>query len=79
MVFTTVSDYLFNLRAFAEALHPFGPHAMFYLAAAVSDFYVPSSQMASAQSYGLLVLFETCPNFFCSQSTRFGHLMDHWN
>ncbi|XP_062518803.1 phosphopantothenate--cysteine ligase-like isoform X2 [Corticium candelabrum] len=46
MVFTTVSDYLFNLRAFAEALHPFGPHAMFYLAAAVSDFYVPSSQMA---------------------------------
>ena len=42
-----MSDYLFLLRASAEALSPFGSYAMFYLAAAVSDFYIPENEMVS--------------------------------
>eukprot|EP00795_Rhopilema_esculentum_P014267 gene14266-5294_t len=44
--FLTLSDYLFLLQASAEALSPMGSHAMFYLAAAVSDFYIPDSEVA---------------------------------
>ncbi len=33
------------LRVVAEALRPLGPRAMFYLAAAVSDFYIPWGQL----------------------------------
>ncbi|XP_004704978.1 phosphopantothenate--cysteine ligase isoform X1 [Echinops telfairi] len=43
--FTTLTDYLHLLQAAALALNPLGPSAMFYLAAAVSDFYVPVSEM----------------------------------
>ena len=44
--FTTLSDYLWLLRACCEALAPLGEHAMLYLAAAVSDFYIPASSMS---------------------------------
>ncbi|KAG8507668.1 LOW QUALITY PROTEIN: Coiled-coil domain-containing protein 30 [Galemys pyrenaicus] len=43
--FTTLADYLHLLQAAAQALSPLGSSAMFYLAAAVSDFYVPASEM----------------------------------
>ncbi|KAM4872215.1 phosphopantothenate--cysteine ligase isoform 1-T1 [Thomomys bottae] len=43
--FTTLADYLHLLQAAAQALNPLGPSAMFYLAAAVSDFYVPVSEL----------------------------------
>lgn len=43
--FTTVSDYFWLLRAACECLAQFGSRALLYLAAAVSDFYVPSSEM----------------------------------
>ena len=43
--FTTVSNYLFMLREAGKALRPAGRTAMMYLAAAVSDFYVPESEM----------------------------------
>lgn len=43
--FTTLSDYLWLLRAASESLSNIGPRAMLYLAAAVSDFYVPTDQM----------------------------------
>ncbi|XP_055515085.1 phosphopantothenate--cysteine ligase [Leucoraja erinacea] len=43
--FSTLSDYLYLLRAAAQALHHNGPKAMFYLAAAVSDFFIPASEM----------------------------------
>jgi phosphopantothenate-cysteine ligase len=45
LTFVTVSDYLFVLRACAETLSVIGCHVMFYLAAAVSDFYVPTCEM----------------------------------
>lgn len=43
--FTTLSDYLWLLRSICECLTAFNSRAMLYLAAAVSDFYVPAEQM----------------------------------
>ncbi|KAK1902033.1 Phosphopantothenate--cysteine ligase [Dissostichus eleginoides] len=43
--FSTLSEYLHLLKAAAQALGAIGPMAMFYLAAAVSDFYIPASEM----------------------------------
>ncbi|KAI8896154.1 DNA/pantothenate metabolism flavoprotein [Globomyces pollinis-pini] len=45
--FTTVSDYLFLLQATTKLMAPLKSHAMFYLAAAVSDFFIPQSKMAT--------------------------------
>ncbi|KAF9879332.1 hypothetical protein CkaCkLH20_02875 [Colletotrichum karsti] len=44
--FTTITDYLFELRAIAGLLRPLGPRALLYLAAAVSDFFLPQDRMA---------------------------------
>ncbi|GFN15043.1 hypothetical protein AtubIFM55763_009657 [Aspergillus tubingensis] len=44
--FTTVSEYLFELRSLAQLMKPLGPNALFYLAAAVSDFFIPSDRMS---------------------------------
>ncbi|KAJ5970584.1 DNA/pantothenate metabolism flavoprotein C-terminal [Penicillium vulpinum] len=44
--FTTVSEYMFELRSLAKLMRPLGPNALFYLAAAVSDFFIPRSRMA---------------------------------
>lgn len=38
-------DYLYLLKATSEALKQFGRDAILYLAAAVSDFYIPSDAM----------------------------------
>ncbi|XP_028663526.1 phosphopantothenate--cysteine ligase isoform X1 [Erpetoichthys calabaricus] len=43
--FNTLSEYLHLLKAAAQTLSPLGSKAMFYLAAAVSDFYIPASEM----------------------------------
>ncbi|XP_023693242.1 phosphopantothenate--cysteine ligase [Paramormyrops kingsleyae] len=43
--FNTLSEYLHLLKAAAQALSNMGSEAMFYLAAAVSDFYIPASEM----------------------------------
>jgi phosphopantothenate-cysteine ligase len=45
--FTSLTEYLWLLRAACESLAPFGSRAVLYLAAAVSDFYIPSSEMVS--------------------------------
>ncbi|CAK9313101.1 unnamed protein product [Citrullus colocynthis] len=44
--FTTIFEYLQMLHMVAISLRSIGPHAFFYLAAAVSDFYVPWESMA---------------------------------
>ncbi|PLB41625.1 phosphopantothenate--cysteine ligase CAB2 [Aspergillus candidus] len=44
--FTTVSEYLFELRTLAKIMRPLGSNALFYLAAAVSDFFIPRDRMA---------------------------------
>ena len=43
--FTTLNDYLFLLKAASEQLNKTASPAMFYLAAAVSDFYIPPEEM----------------------------------
>ena len=45
LTFVTVNDYLWLLRAISKELYPLGRHAMFYLAAAVSDFFLPRQKM----------------------------------
>ena len=43
--FTTVNQYLFSLRAIAQVMDTLGTRALLYLAAAVSDFFIPVSRM----------------------------------
>jgi phosphopantothenate-cysteine ligase len=47
VTFTTLSDYLFYLREVTRVLKLLGSNAMLYLAAAVSDFYIPPENMAT--------------------------------
>ncbi|OWM90210.1 hypothetical protein CDL15_Pgr006531 [Punica granatum] len=44
--FTTIFEYLQMLQMIATSVGSLGPRVMFYLAAAVSDFYVPWKSMA---------------------------------
>ncbi|KAJ9116294.1 hypothetical protein QFC22_004734 [Naganishia vaughanmartiniae] len=44
--FVTVNDYLWLLKELAEVVKPLGSRAMFYLAAAVSDFFLPQDRVA---------------------------------
>ena len=39
--FVTITDYLFELRAISRIMHRLGPNGLLYLAAAVSDFFLP--------------------------------------
>lgn len=43
--YVTITEYLWNLREVGKLMRPLGPKAMFYLAAAVSDFFVPRDRM----------------------------------
>ncbi|KAB5562789.1 DNA/pantothenate metabolism flavo protein [Coniochaeta sp. 2T2.1] len=43
--FVTITDYLFELRAIAQLMRPLGPSGLLYLAAAVSDFFLPPDRM----------------------------------
>jgi phosphopantothenate-cysteine ligase len=45
--FVSVNDYLFYLRAIANEMSALGANGMYYLAAAVSDFYVPAEKLVS--------------------------------
>ncbi|KAL8956523.1 MAG: hypothetical protein Q9193_005980, partial [Seirophora villosa] len=44
--FTTVTEYLWLLKEVAVLMRPLGRKALFYLASAVSDFFVPRDRMA---------------------------------
>ena len=43
--FTNVNEYLWYLRELAMLMQPLGSNSLFYLAAAVSDFFVPADRM----------------------------------
>lgn len=43
--FVTLSDYLFKLKSFTRIMATLGRSAMYYLAAAVSDFFIPVEKM----------------------------------
>ncbi|KAK4453546.1 hypothetical protein QBC34DRAFT_291999 [Podospora aff. communis PSN243] len=44
--FVSISDYLHELRSIARLMKPLGPLGLLYLAAAVSDFFVPPDRMS---------------------------------
>ncbi|KAL2269493.1 hypothetical protein VTJ83DRAFT_1677 [Remersonia thermophila] len=44
--FVNISDYLHELRSVAQLMQPLGPRGLLYLAAAVSDFFVPPDRMS---------------------------------
>lgn len=46
--FQTVNDYLWLLRAATSVMAPIGRRGMFYLAAAVSDFFLPEDRVVSS-------------------------------
>lgn len=75
--FTTVHQYLFTLKLIAQELSVIGSDALFYLAAAVSDFFLPSSRLPEhkiqSQDHGgkLVVDLEPVPKFL-------RRLVDSW-
>jgi phosphopantothenate-cysteine ligase len=44
--FETLAEYLASLRAVAEAMEPLGARGCLFLAAAVSDFYIPDDEVS---------------------------------
>ncbi|KAF8624272.1 hypothetical protein AX15_005957 [Amanita polypyramis BW_CC] len=46
LTFVTVNDYLWLLRALSHELSVLGKNAMYFLAAAVSDFFLPRQKMS---------------------------------
>lgn len=44
--FVTIGDYLHELRVIAQLMRPLGPSGLLYLAAAVSDFFVPPERLS---------------------------------
>ncbi|MCJ1303762.1 hypothetical protein MMC08_006573 [Hypocenomyce scalaris] len=44
--FTTITDYLWELKELATLMRPLDSKGLFYLAAAVSDFFIPRDRMA---------------------------------
>ena len=75
--FVTVQDYLFQLRLLAHCLQPLGSSALYYLAAAVSDFHIPPSRMSEhkIQSEGggstFTIIMDPVPKFL-------RHLVQKW-
>lgn len=49
--YSTVNDYLWLLRAVTGIMAPLGRRGMFYLAAAVSDFFLPEERTVSSNKY----------------------------
>jgi hypothetical protein len=63
------------LRAIVQALAPLGPQVVLYLAAAVSDFYLPWSELVGAHINMNTRIHEFCKSvtlntFRCSQRTQ---------
>ncbi|KAJ1973738.1 Phosphopantothenate--cysteine ligase cab2 [Dimargaris verticillata] len=67
ITFMTVADYLFVLRSVTNYLTPFGSRAMYYLAAAVSDFFIPAQKMTEHKIQsahgGLTLTMDQVPKF----------------
>lgn len=51
--FVTVNEYLWLLRGVSEEMGAVGREGLFYLAAAVSDFFLPGTRMVSSVSLAL--------------------------
>ncbi|MCJ1452720.1 hypothetical protein MMC28_003063 [Mycoblastus sanguinarius] len=44
--FTSITEYLWHLKDIAKTMRPLGPRGLFYLAAAVSDFFLPRDRLS---------------------------------
>jgi phosphopantothenate-cysteine ligase len=53
LTFITINDYLWLLRAVSQELSILGRNALYYLAAAVSDFFLPREKMVRHYSLGV--------------------------
>lgn len=53
--FTTVNDYLWGLKEIALLMRPLGSRGLFYLAAAVSDFFIPRDKLVEHKIQSLEV------------------------
>ncbi|XP_053210034.1 uncharacterized protein LOC128393835 [Panonychus citri] len=65
ITFTTLAEYLYYLREISFSMQPLGSKAALYLAAAVSDFYIPPTDMAThkiqSKNGPLSLVFELVP------------------
>jgi phosphopantothenate-cysteine ligase len=65
--FITVTDYLFTLRSCAQQMAPLKEKALYYLAAAVSDFFIPAKKMVQhkiqSSGSGLTLHMDQVPKF----------------
>ena len=75
--FESVSDYLILLERIGSRLGKLGTQVMFYLAAAVSDFYIPPEQMvvhkiqsSGTNSQGLTIELENVPKMLKKLTTE---------
>ena len=68
LTFVTVDDYLWLLRAISQELSILGRNALYYLAAAVSDFFLPREKMVRHSFLSVGQLFSLC---VYSPNTRF--------
>lgn len=73
--YTTITEYLWELKEIALLMRPLGSRGLFYLAAAVSDFFVPRERMAehkiqssetSNQGKKLVIDLDPVPKFLKS-------------
>lgn len=62
LTFVTVNDYLWLLRALSQELSVLKRKAMYYLAAAVSDFFLPRQKMVCRSSSYLALFGTTFPS-----------------
>ncbi|KAI3406250.2 CAB2 [Candida oxycetoniae] len=77
--YTTVNQYLYTLKLISEELKVYGSKAVFYLAAAVSDFFIPESRMpqhkiqsSATQNGELSIHLAQVPKFL-------SRLVDNWS
>jgi phosphopantothenate-cysteine ligase len=69
LTFVTIDDYLWLLRSVSQELSILGRNALYYLAAAVSDFFLPREKLVRHRSLSIDRLLSLLG--FASQSTRF--------
>lgn len=74
LTFVTINEYLYLLRAISKELSVRKRYALYYLAAAVSDFFLPTQKMVSGFTFSFgksYVVPKLHTVFFSSRSIRF--------
>jgi phosphopantothenate---cysteine ligase (ATP) len=71
LTFVTINDYLFLLRAVSEEMACLKRNSMYYLAAAVSDFYLPRQKMVCGRYWCSTCMVLTHISLIVSQSIKY--------